>query len=191
MAKDGGFAIGDLLKWGLLLGGGYYVYRMVTGPTAAATTTGTTGSYSLDDLVAAIQAKLGTTTPPTATPTSAPPPPPASTRLTSDASATQQSKLLAAAGVPATQLFTVSQWNYYFEQVYGQNPGALGDDGSPMLIGGYLALLQGRGLGAVLIRVPMLVHVDGRPPVLAWAAQQSDDRRAPAARARSNYRRVG
>jgi hypothetical protein len=198
MAKESGFGVGDLLKWGLLAGAAYYVYETFFATPAAAapgTVSTTSGPVNLSDLVAAIQKQLGTSATPPVTSTTTPPAP-ATAALTTDSQSTQQSKLLAAAGVPATQLYTVSQWNYEFNQVYGHDPGTLGDDGSPMLIGAYLNLIHSKGLGAVRISVPMLLRVDGRRPVLAWASQSmaGDGTQTPNAmmdRPRGNYRRAG
>lgn len=52
----------------------------------------------------------------------------------------QATALLQASGLGQGDTLTASQWNWYYQQVFGDPGAQLGDDGSPMSVDTYLAL---------------------------------------------------
>lgn len=164
---------GGILKWGLIAGGAYLLYRSYSSSAAAAPApSSSTAPFSFQDLVNAVKGSIAPTTgaPPTAAAPAAAVLVPGSAAAAGvpDSIATQKSKLLTAAG-GVTNL-TASQWNYYWGQVYNapQTQTFLGDDGSPMTVDAYMALRQAKGfsgLGAVQVPVPFVMGktADGRP----------------------------
>jgi hypothetical protein len=153
MAQGG---IGDILKWGLILGGGYLAWNAYQSYQAQAATPapagGTTG---------------GTTPPATPPPVKAVNCPTSSCPPTTDSIAVQKTKILAAAGGQGTTAQTASVWNYYFNAAYKlpqSTEWLLGDDGSPMTVDAYLALRQSKGFsGLGFVRVPVLFTPNARP----------------------------
>lgn len=173
MASSGG---GKIVVIGALGVGGYLLYRAMTNQTAAAAsgTSTTTTAFSLTDLVNALKNALGT---PAATSTPAAGSTPAASPLlpgqaaTADSRDVQTQKIIARAAGDATTLYNASQWNWFFQQVYGVPGIALGDDGSPMTAAQYMALRVSNGisgLGAVAIKKPFLVvrGAEGRPVMI-------------------------
>jgi hypothetical protein len=157
--------------------GAYLLWRSMSSTTAAvaAGSTSTTTGLSLTDLVNALKQALGTpsTTPAGGTTGGGTPSGGASPLLpgaaaTSDSRDVQTQKIIARAAGDTTTLYTVSEWNWFYQQVYGVPGIGLGDDGSPMTAGQYMTLRVNNGisgLGAVVIKRPVVVirGAEGRP----------------------------
>ena len=194
MATNSSGGMGEILKWGLIIGGAYYLYQAyISSQTAAApaapaagaappATSTTAPTFSLQNLITAIQDSLnsggpssGATAPAGSNPT--PPAPVANEGQTASA-------LIDAAG--GANSFNVDQWNYYWGQLGGTvlTPAqsaavatAAGGD-NPMDVNAYLAArgtaglpitLPGlSGLGAVPLPVPLtfIYGPDKRPLLL-------------------------
>jgi hypothetical protein len=157
-------SMGKIAVVGALGVGGYLLYRSMssTTATAAAGTATTSSAFSLTDLVNAFKNAIGSSPATPAAPAAGPSSVP-------DSQAVQTQKLLTAANADATTLYNGSQWNYFYQQVYGvPGVGLTGDDGSPMTIATYMGLRSSNGLaglGAVAVRKPVLVirGAEGRP----------------------------
>lgn len=192
------FGVGDLLKWGVILGGGYLAYVYFLAPAIA--------SATAPAAPAATPPAAPPATPP-ATPPAAPPAPAAGTPgpcplpnlpsamgggpgcpPTTDSIATQQTKLLAAAGATATSTETASLWNWYYNTAYNlptSTSWLLGDNGQPMTAAAYLALRKTAGFsgyhgmgGLGVPRRPVLVRGNYIPHGVPMAPP-------------INYRRIG
>lgn len=198
MANSSGGGMGEILKWGLIIGGAYYLYQayvnsqaaaVAAAPaagstTASATTTSSTTAptFSLQNLITAIQDSLNSGAAPsgTAAPVGAPSAPPAPVANEGQTA----SALIDAAG--GANSFNVDQWNYYWGQLGGtvltptQSAAvatAAGGD-NPMDVDAYLSAraaaglpitLPGlSGLGAVPLPVPLtfIYGPDKRPLLL-------------------------
>jgi hypothetical protein len=143
MASDG---FGEIIKWGVIIGGAYLAYEYFLAPAIAAAAAPVTTPPATTP-----PATTTTATPPAATvpagcPTSSCPP-------TTDSIAAQKAKILAAAGPTNGALAqTASIWNWYFNQAYNlpqSTSWLLGDDGSPMTVDAYLALRQSKGFSGL------------------------------------------
>ena len=187
MAKDG-LDLGSLVKWGLLLGGGYYLYQTYVSSSSSTTTSpSSTGSLSLADLTTAIKNALaGSGSPSSST---APPPaaPTGPTTITALRAAIQKPAGLTDQSINNGYSLSMDGWNFYRNNVqppaltaeqFGQVVAALpaGVDRSLVTVDQFLAALKASGvvsglsgLGAVSIAVPMLVNVNGRRGVV-WAS---------------------
>jgi hypothetical protein len=158
--------------------GAYLLWRSMSAQSTAvaAGTTSTTTGFSLTDLVNALKQALGTpaasTTPAgggtSTTPTTTASPLLPGQAATTDSRDVQTQKIIARAAGDTTTLYNVSQWNWFYQQVYGVPGIGLGDDGSPMTAGQYMALRVSNGIsgmGAVAIKKPVVVirGAEGRP----------------------------
>lgn len=131
------FGFGDVLKWGLVLGGGYLAYSYFIAPSIAAAAAAPVTAPPAPPATAATPPA----TPPPACPTSSCPP-------TTDSIAVQKAKVIAAAGTQGALAQTASLWNYWFNQAYAlpqSTEWLLGDDGTPMTVDAYLALRHTKG----------------------------------------------
>lgn len=204
MAGQSSGGMGEILKWGLIIGGAYYLYQAyvnsqaasavaaapVTGavtPVATTTTTATTApTFSLQNLITAIQDSLNSgggavTTAPVGAPPALPAP-------VANESQTASALIDAAGGLNS---FNVDQWNYYWGQLGGtvltptQSAAvatAAGGD-NPMDVDAYISArgaaglpitLPGlSGLGAVPLPVPLtfIYGPDKRPLLLIPGGQ--------------------
>ena len=152
---------GTIVKVGLLGVGGYLLYRYLVPSTVAAAAAPAaaptaTVDFSLTDLVDALKAAVSN---------SGTPAPPATAPATADTADVQSQKVLAQSGGDPNALYTASQWNYFYQQVYGVPGQPLGDDGSPMNVAAYFALRSSNGLsgfgGPIPLRRPVLVANPG------------------------------
>ena len=195
MAQSSG-GIGEILKWGLILGGAYYLYQAyvnsqataaaaaapVTPATPATTTTSTTApTFSLQSLITAIQDSLttGASTSGTTAPVVAPPTAPAPV---ANESQTASAMIDAASGLNS---LNVDQWNYYWGRLGGvvltaaqSNAVATAAGGdNPMDVNAYISArgaagldttLPGlSGLGAVPLPVPLaFIYGPDKRPLL-------------------------
>jgi hypothetical protein len=156
--------------------GAYLLWRSMSAQSTAvaAGSTSTTTGLSLNDLVNALKQALGN--PPSTTPAGGgattnpviPSPLLPGQAATTDSRDVQTQKIIAAAKGDTTTLYNVSQWNWFYQQVYGVPGIGLGDDGSPMTAGQYMALRVNNGIsgmGAVAIKRPIVVirGAEGRP----------------------------
>jgi len=206
MASQSSGGMGEILKWGLILGGAYYLYQAwvnsqaataaaaapagtTTTPPATTTTSTTAPTFSLQNLITAIQDSLnssgGASSSGTTAPAGAPPAPPAPVANEGQTA----SALIDAAG--GLNSFNVDQWNYYWGQLGGTvlTPAqsaavatAAGGD-NPMDVDAYLSArgaaglpitLPGlSGLGAVPLPVPLtfIYGPDKRPLLLIPGGQ--------------------
>lgn len=176
------------MKYALLAGGGYLLYRYLTTPAAvgSAPTTGTQ-TVTLADLVNAIKSGASGTSQSSGAgaagaasgggaPASPAGPTVGTKSLTADDLGIQRSKILAAASaagsIPqppfdANGMLTASQWNYFYNSVYASDPSAvawyLDDDGKPMSIDSYFNLRKAKGFSGVgrSVLLPVMVGRDG------------------------------
>jgi hypothetical protein len=171
MASSSSF--GKIAVVGALGVGGYMLYRAMSAPSTAAAGSGTTTTaLSLTDLVNALKSAIGTPAAPAGGGPAPATPLLPGVAATSDSRDVQTQKLIARAAGDTTTLYNGSQWNWFYQQVYGVPGISLdGDDGSPMTAGQYMALRVSNGisgLGAVPIKQPVLVvrGAEGKPVML-------------------------
>jgi hypothetical protein len=185
MARDSGGGVGSVLKWGLLIGGGYFAYRAITSAASTSGSGATAPSLSLADLVAAIKGAQSSPAPAGTTPAAA-------VKPTEPAPAQMITALKAAA---AGNSFLVAgkmnqdQWNYYRNQLWppdlsGAQLSAAFPNGPEQLTAeDFVGRLQsvglaGLGLGRVTVPVPVLVRTPAGP-VVVWAARDLPGSGAP------------
>jgi len=172
-----GFEVGSIVKWGLLLGGGYFAYRAITGASSTAAAPAT-GSLSLADLMAAIKGAQGSPAPAGTTPA-------ADVKPTEPAPADMIAKLKAAAAAAGDTAATLDQhqWNFYRNKLWPPDfSGAQWSSAFPSSASEQLTAeefvgrlqkvgLAGLGLGSVTIPVPMMVETPDGRRVMVWAAR--------------------
>jgi hypothetical protein len=160
---------GELIKWGAIAVGGWYLYQKFFATPAAASATPSTG-LTLADLQAAIASMTGSGGGSTPAGSSTP----AAGSTTPPAPGSTAAALTTAAG-GATSL-TADQWNYYWSQISGQTQTVdlfpAGDRGALMSVTAYLAARTAAGLSAALpglaglgaraLPIPLLFGYDGK-----------------------------
>ena len=145
--------VGDVIKWGLVIGGAYLAWNwyqnylatqaVVATPAPAPTPSSTTGAA-------------------------------ASTTATAATTTTRRTQLLNLAGATSTTTLNADQWNYYYSQLGGSFPAGVFDslffpNGRPSdptqvptySVDGFLNLLATKGLsglGARVIAVPRMLR---------------------------------
>lgn len=146
----------NVVKIALLAGGGFLLYRLMSGSG---------GLFSTASLASAVSSSGST--PPATTDKTAPP-------AALPVLAVQD--LLAAAGKTATDLLTSDQWNFYRNQLRppdltpAQLSSAVPAGAAPMTAADFVAKLHAVGLGAVRIPVPTVVNLGGRQ-VVVWSSR--------------------
>jgi len=164
MAQSSGF--GEIVKWGAIIFGGYYLYNLFTSNTAvapvASSTTPATGTITTETLAAAAAA------PATSTPaTPAPATPDMATQL--QAAAASDTNMVNGQMNP-------DQWNYYRNALFppvltgAQFDSAFPDRTVLMTAQGFVAALKGQGLaglGGRRMRVPVMLNTP-RGRVQTW-----------------------
>lgn len=138
---------GEILKWGVIIGGAYLAYTYFFAPSVAVATPATPVTPPATPAAPAATTTTTASTPSTASPgvgvcplSTCPP--------TTDSIVAQTAKVTAAAGALASSPQTASVWNWYFNTAYGlptTTTWLLGDNGQPMSLAAYLALRQGFG----------------------------------------------
>lgn len=160
MAKDD--TMGEVIKWGLIFGGGYLAYEYFIAPMLATSATPVTPATAATNVTPATPVNIP------ATPAT---PPVTGGHDSSGALSTLATKVYAAAGSPAT--LTADQWNYFWSQVSGVPQTTdlfpAGNRTAPMNFGQYLAARTGKNLGVSglgqLLRVGRnTLRTGGRPP---------------------------
>ena len=150
MAKQDG-TMGEVIKWVLILGGGYLAYEYFIAPMLATTlatpTTGVTPAATTVTGTPVSSTNTTAITPVTVTPPTVTPPP--SGHDSSGSLSALATKVYVAAGSPAT--LTADQWNYYWSQVSGVHQTAdlfpTGNRTAQMNFGQYLAARAAQNLG--------------------------------------------
>lgn len=153
---------GQVVKIALLAGGGYLLYRALSGSTST--------GIPLTSLATAVAAAPASTAPAASAP-------PAATPAALPVLAVQD--LLNAAGKTATDLLTSDQWNYFRNQLRppdltgAQLASAIPSGAAPMTAADFVSKLHAVGLGSLngfQIAVPRPVGVvrspGGRPAIL-------------------------
>ena len=144
MAKQDG-TMGEVIKWVLILGGGYLAYEYFIAPMLA-TTPATPATPAAPVTPASHATPAAPATPATH---AAPATPAPSGHDSSGALSALAMKVYAAAGSPAT--LTADQWNYFWSQVSGVHQTAnlfpTGNRTAQMNFGQYLAARAAQNLG--------------------------------------------
>lgn len=163
MAKDD--AMGSVVKWVLILGGGYLAYEYFIAPMLAApAATPATPTTPVTTTTATVPVSSTNPTP-IAPVTVTPPSTTSPAHSSSGALSALATKVLIAAGTPTT--LTADQWNYYWSQVSGVHQTAnlfpSGNRDAPLTFTQYLAARSAQNLG--VSGLGQLMRFGRRPPV--------------------------